>query len=301
MRKTFCIAIAVLCIIAYCKAQQKAARSKNAPYPAFDNEGHRGGRGLMPENTIPAMLNAVDMGVSLEMDTHITADGQVILSHDEYINSLFSLTPEGKEMTGDEGMKYVFFKMNYADIVKFDVGSKFYSLFPGQKKMKVGIPLLADVIDSVQRHIKATGKKQVFYNIETKSSKEGDGIYNPDPETFVKLLMDVIQKKKITPWVIIQSFDKRTLQIIHQKYPDVRTSYLVENKNTLADNLTDLGFTPFIYSPYYKMVDAALVSECHAKGIKVLPWTINTKVEIAAIKALGVDGIISDYPNLLVK
>ena len=297
MKSLFYIALAALISTASCETQKIMVQNKS--YPAFDREAHRGGRGLMPENTISAMINTVDMGMeTLEMDTHITADGKVILSHDEYINPLFSLTPDGKELTKEEARKYVFYKMNYADIAKFDVGSKYYDKFPQQKKMKVSIPLLADVIDSVQNHIKATGKSQVLYNIETKSSEKGDGIYNPDPETFVKLLMDVIEQKKITPFVVIQSFDKRTLQVLHKKYPNVRTSWLVDNKKTLSENLADLGFKPFIYSPNYKMVNAELVKQSHEQDIKVIPWTPDTREEINALKALGVDGIITDYPNL---
>ena len=270
------------------------------PYPVFDREAHRGGRGLMPENTIPAMINTVNLGMeTLEMDLHITADNKVIVSHDEYINPLFSLTPDGKEIPKEDNRKYILYKMNYAEIAKFDVGSKPYSKFPDQKKMKVSIPLLADLIDSVQHYIKTSGKRQVFYNIETKSSEKGDGTVNPDPETFVKLMMDVLEEKKILPWVVIQSFDKRTLQILNKKYPTVRTSWLVDNKKSTAENLADLGFKPFIYSPNFKMVTADVVKDCHAQGIKVLPWTPDTKEEIDAMKALGVDGIITDYPNLL--
>jgi glycerophosphoryl diester phosphodiesterase len=298
MKKPIYIAFVAAITLSACKAPRSLVG--NPSFPAFDREAHRGGRGLMPENTIPGMLNTIDMGLeTIEMDTHITADGKVILSHDEFINPLFSLTPEGKELTKEEALKYAFFKMNYADIARFDVGSKYYSLFPQQKKMRVSIPLLADVIDSVQSHLKSTGKAQVFYNIETKSSEKDDNIYNPDPATFVKLLMDVIEKKKITPYVVIQSFDKRTLQVLHKQYPAVRTSYLVSNKKSLSENLADLGFKPFIYSPAFKLVTAELVTQCHNQGIKVVPWTPNTKEEIAALKTLGVDGIISDYPNLL--
>lgn len=301
MKRVFCLALLSGFIITGCNVK-KNMRIKNMPYPAFDREAHRGGRGLMPENTIPAMLNAVDMGVeTLEMDTHITADGKVILSHDEHINPLFSLSPDGSQVSKAAALNDAFFKMNYADIARFDVGSKYCSLFPQQKKMKVSIPLLADLIDSVERHIALTGKHHVFYNIETKSSQKYDGIYNPGPETFVKLLMDVIVKKKISPWVVIQSFDKRTLQIIHKKYPDVRTSWLVSNKKSLTENLADLGFKPFIYSPDFKLVDAKLVNDCHALGIKVVSWTPDTEAEINAQKALGVDGVISDYPNLLMQ
>lgn len=277
-------------------------KQKAATFPAFDTEAHRGGRGLMPENTIPAMLNAIDLGVTtLEMDTHITADGKVVLSHDDFLNPLFTLTPQGSEINKEEALKYALFKMNYTDIAKFDVGTKPYTKFPQQQKMKVHIPLLADVIDSVQAYTKAKGKLQVFYNIETKSSAQNDNIYNPGPQKFVQLLMEVIEQKKITPYVVIQSFDKRTIQLLHQQYPQVKTAYLIENKESFATNLTGLGFIPFIYSPHYKLVTAALVKECHNKGIRIIPWTVNTREEIENLKALGVDGIISDYPNLLVQ
>lgn len=300
MNKTTIAAVFTLFMTVSCKAQM--AKTAQAPaFPAFDTEAHRGGRGLWPENTIPAMLNAVDLGVTtLEMDTHITADGKVVLSHDDFLNPLFTLTPDGKEITKEDALKYVLYKMSYAELTWFDVGSKPYSKFSQQQKMKVHIPLLANVIDSVQAHLKAKGKPQVFYNIETKSSAKDDNIYNPEPEKFVQLLMEVIEQKKITPYVVIQSFDKRTIQIIHKNFPQVKTAYLIENKESFATNLTDLGYTPFIYSPNYKLVTADLVKQCHNKGIKIVPWTVNTKEEINSLKALGVDGIISDYPNLLV-
>ncbi|WP_345954080.1 glycerophosphodiester phosphodiesterase family protein [Mucilaginibacter sp. PAMB04168] len=298
MKAVMSFAIIALMLAAHSSNAQKAAPA----FPVFDTEAHRGGRGLQPENTIPAMLNAVALGVTtLEMDAHITADGKVVLSHDDAFNPLFALTEDGKEITKADAHKYALYRMKYADIARFDVGSKPYDKFPQQQKLKAHIPLLADVIDSVQAKIKKAGKPQVFYNIETKSKPEGDGIYNPDPEKFVQLLMEVIEKKKITPYIVIQSFDKRTIQVLHQKYPQVKTSFLVENKNTLESNLTDIGFTPYIYSPNYKLVTADMVKTCHQKGIKVIPWTVNTLEEIAALKALGVDGIISDYPNLLVK
>jgi len=301
MIKAICIAVGALLVINTSKAQ--VVKTKQSPaFPQFDTEAHRGGRGLRPENTIPAMLNAIDIGVTtLEMDTHITADGKVVLSHDDGFNPLFALTPEGKEIAKEEASKYALYQMPYAEIAKFDVGSKYYSKFPQQQKLKAHIPLLTDVIDSVQGYLKTKGKPQVFYNIETKSSAKNDNIYNPSPEKFIQLLMEVIEQKKIMPFVVIQSFDKRTIQVLHQKYPQVKTSYLIENKNSFTDNLTDLGFTPFIYSPNSKLVTAELVKQCHDKGVKIVPWTVNSKEEIASLKALGVDGIISDYPNLLVQ
>lgn len=282
-------------------ATQKAGRS-DVPFPVFDAEAHRGGRGLMPENTIPAMLHAVDLGLpTLEMDTHVSADGQVLVAHDDYINPAFSLGPDGREIPATDAKKYALFKMPYSEIRRFDVGSKPYASFPRQKKMKVHMPLLADLIDSVQAHLKRTGKKQVFYNIETKCDEAGDNLLNPVPDVFVSSLMQVIEAKKITRYVVVQSFDKRTLQVLNAKYPQVRTAYLIAGTNTqtLDEHLADLGFNPYIFSPNYTLVTAELVRACHDKGIKIVPWTPNTKEAIAQLKALGVDGIISDYPELL--
>jgi glycerophosphoryl diester phosphodiesterase len=284
-----------------CKTIKPGAVSNPATFPAFSTEAHRGGRGLMPENTIIAMKKAMDLGVTtLEMDTHITGDNQVVLSHDEYLNPLFTLTPEGKEITKEASRQLILYKMTYDELRKYDVGSMYYSKFPEQRKIKAHIPLLSAVIDSVQQYTKEKGLKQPFYNIETKMGKDGDNVLNPAPEVFVKLLMDVIRAKKISPYVVIQSFDVRTIQFLNKKYPDIRTSYLVD-KGNLEENLKKLGYTPFIYSPAYKLVDAELVKQCHERNIKVIPWTPNTKAEIAHLKSLGVDGIISDYPNFLVE
>jgi glycerophosphoryl diester phosphodiesterase len=271
---------------------------KSAQLPAFDTQAHRGGRGLMPENTIPAMIKAVDLGVStLEMDVHITADNKVVLMHDDHINPLFTLSPEGKSLSDDEAKKYIVYKMAYPDLLQFDVGSKFYPAFPKQQKLKANIPLLANLIDSVQNYLKVTGKPQVFYNIETKSTSKGDNLFHPKPEEFVKLLMDVIEQKRIQPWTIVQSFDPRTLKVLHAKYPKIRTSFLT-SENSLTDNLKRLDYLPDIYSPNSKLVTDSLVKECHERGMKIIPWTINKKEEIERLKIMGVDGIITDYPNL---
>ena len=269
-------------------------------FPAFSAEAHRGGRGLVPENTIIAMLDALTYNnvTTLEMDTHITKDNQVVVTHDDYLSPSFMLTPEGKEIPKEDAKKYAVFQMDYSLLKTFDIGTKALTGFPQQKKTKTYLPLLSDLIDSVQKEIKLKGKKQIFYNIETKCDVAGDNVVNPTPNVFVKLLMDVIEKKKITPFVVIQSFDKRTIQIIHQKYPKVKTSFLVANKKTYEENIADLGYKPFILSPEWKMVGADLVKKAHADGVKVIPWTVNNLQDINRLKLLEVDGIITDYPNL---
>jgi len=292
------LTVALICGCSQSTYQQK--NMQNVSFPAFSAEAHRGGRGLMPENTIIAMLDAMkyDNITTLEMDTHITKDNKVVVTHDDYLSPGFMLTPEGKEIPKEDAKKYAIYQMNYDLLKTFDIGTKVNTGFPQQKKIKTFIPLLADLIDAVQNEIKAKGKKQLFYNIETKCDVAGDNVVNPTAEVFVKLLMDVIESKKITPYVVIQSFDKRTIQIINKQYPGVKTSFLVANKKTYEENIVDLGYKPFILSPIYTMVDADLMKKAHADGVKIVPWTANTPEEINRLKSLKVDGIITDYPNL---
>ncbi len=279
----------------------KTFKMDEVKFPSFSAEAHRGGRGLVPENTIIAMKDAMSYPAvtTLEMDTHITKDGKVVVTHDDYLSPGFMLTPDGKEIPASDAKKYNVFKMDYSELRKFDIGTKPHKEFPQQRKVKTYIPLLAELIDSVQTEIKTKGKKQYFYNIETKCSAKGDGLTNPTPEVFVKLLMEVIKSKKIENYVVIQSFDKRTIQILHKEYPHIRTSFLVSNKKSYEENMADLAFKPFILSPAYNMVDANLVKKAHADGVKVVPWTANTPEEVARLKSFGVDGIITDYTNLL--
>lgn len=300
MKKIFYPLGICLLLLNACSVQKQSSKSQVA-LPNFSAEAHRGGRGLVPENTILAMKDAMNYPAvtTLEMDTHITKDGKVVVTHDDYLSPGFMLTPNGKEIPAADAKKYNVFKMDYSELRTFDIGTKFHKDFPQQKKVKTYVPLLAELIDSVQNEIKTKGKKQYFYNIETKCSAKGDGVTNPTPDVFVKSLMDVIKSKKIEQYVVIQSFDKRTIQIINKEYPHIRTSFLVSNKKTYNENIADLGYKPFIISPAYKMVDAEFIKKAHADGVKVVPWTVNTAKEITDLKALGVDGIITDYTNLL--
>lgn len=280
------------------------SKKEPAALPTFDTESHRGGRGVMPENTIPAMLYSLSLDgiTTLEMDVRVTADGKLVLGHDNYLNPWFTRKPNGDDLTKEEKERYPVMQMTYAELKQFDVGSKVHHLFPKQHKMEVSIPLLEDVIDSVQHFIEKQEREQVFYNIETKSSEEGDHQYNPVPEEFVKLLMEIVEKKGITPYVIVQSADVRTLRVLKEKYPHVRTSYLVGARRkdfTVEEDLEVLGFRPDIYSPNFKYITPEDVEKCQKMGMKVIVWTPNTKKEIEELKAMGVDGIITDYPELL--
>ena len=268
----------------------------------FDIEGHRGCRGLYPENTIPAFINAVKLGVTtLEMDIIVSKDGQLVISHDPYMNDVICTKPDGTPVTAEEQDKYKLYEMTYEQIKQFDCGSRGNSRFPDQVKMKVCKPRLADVIDTVEKYVKENHLPPVHYNIETKSTVKGDDVYHPKTAAFTKLFYDLIRSKGVAERCILQSFDVRTLQEMHKMDTSIVTALLIENLDGLDKNLKTLGFTPTIYSPNFALVNKKLVARCHALGIKILPWTVNDEKKMLALEKLGVDGMISDYPDRLTK
>ena len=269
---------------------------------AFDKQGHRGCRGLMPENTIPAMMKAIDLGVNtLEMDIVFTSDNVAILSHEPFFNHEITTKPDGKFIDEKEEKNYNIYKMTFAEAQRYDVGLKPHPRFPEQQKIKVSKPSLAAMIDSVEACAASKNLPKVYYNIETKTDPATDKTYHPAPAAFVEMLMKVINDKGIADRAIIQSFDMRTLKYLHKKYPAIKTALLIEvtNKSSFRKQIKDLGFTPSIYSPEEKLVTPNLINECHERNIRIIPWTVDDKKRIKELKSSGVDGIISDYPNYL--
>lgn len=279
--------------------------------PKFDVQGHRGARGLMPENTVPAFLMALDSGVTtLEMDLVITKDKQVVVSHEAYMNSAFCIDPNGKAIKEKDEKKFNIYKMNYDQVKLWDCGSKGNSKFKEQQKINISKPLLTDVIVAVENHIKNFSKYEVDYNIEIKSEKASDGIFHPKPEAFSDLVFNVIDQ--YLPWdrIVIQSFDMRVLKYWHQKYPKVRLALLIDNLKDIKQNLGELGFIPDIYSPDFHLLDVNEVNQLHnyspthtlrpdqkLGSMRVIPWTVNEETDMKELKDMGVDGIITDYPD----
>ncbi len=283
-------------------AQCTLPKQISAPVPpVFDWQGHRGCRGLMPENTIPAMLLALDLGVTtLEMDVVITKDKKVLLSHEPWFGSEISTRPDGSLITPQDEHSYLIYEMTYEETKAFDVGLKPHPRFPAQKKIRVSKPLLEDVLDTVQKEMIVRKRTYPFFNIETKTTATGDGLFHPAPGEFVELLMAVIQKKKMEDFLIVQSFDIRTLQYLHRHYPGIRTAILIEetDKTTPGAMIKKLGFTPDIWSPHFSLIHAKLPAQCHSMGMKLIPWTINDAKKAAELKRLGVDGLITDFPDM---
>ncbi|TDQ07681.1 glycerophosphoryl diester phosphodiesterase [Pedobacter metabolipauper] len=268
----------------------------------FDLQGNRGARGIMPENTIEGMLKALDLGAStLTMNTVISKDKKVVLSQEPYFNHEFSLRPDGKPITLKDQKNYNIYKMDYEDVKGFDVGSKVHNRFPYQQKFKVYKPLLTETIDAVEAYVKANKLPKPEFSIETKTIPNGDNEFQPEPAEFVELIMKIVNAKKIAKRVTIQSFDIRTLQYLHIHYPKIKTALLIDEKIDFEVNINDLGFKPTVYSPYSVLVGKGLIDRCHAAGVKIIPWTVNSAKDMKYLINLGVDGVITDYPNLYKK
>ncbi|MBL7851715.1 MAG: glycerophosphodiester phosphodiesterase [Cyclobacteriaceae bacterium] len=270
--------------------------------PKFDVQGHRGCRGLRPENTVPAFLLALDSGVTtLEMDLVITRDRKVVVSHEPWMSGSICLDPAGNEIAAKDTLKHNIYALTYDEVRRYDCGSKGNERFPEQVKMMAYKPLLRDVIVAVENHIKNHTKYEVDYNVEIKSGPKGDDKFHPKPEEFSNLVYELLDQYLPMNRVVIQSFDFRVLKYWHTQYPDIRLAALVENKKSLDDNLKALGFTPSIYSPYYKLVTPEMVARCKELKIRLIPWTVNDEREMLALKGMGVDGFITDYPDRAAK
>lgn len=288
---------------------------------AFDAQGYRGARGLAPENTLPGFAAALSLGVStLELDTSITKDGVVVVSHDARLNSDITRGPDGRwlnpptravrELTLDA--------LGHYDVGRIKPGSEYSYRYPDQKRMDgVRMPTLAQVFQLAR----SAGNGEVRFNIEIKTSPEKP-TDTLAPESFAKTLLATIEREGMSSRVSIQSFDWRALKAVQVLSPSIPTSYL-SSQQSFLDNITagkaegsawtagvqfrDHGSIPkmvkaaggAIWSPYYAELSADLVKEAHALGLKVIPWTVNQTEDMARLIDWGVDGLITDRPDFL--
>lgn len=281
-----------------CGTTQKAGSAEKEV--AFYRVGHRGTRGLMPENTIPSFKKALEDGANtIEFDVHITRDSQVVIYHDASFNPDYTTMPDGSDIPKAARNRYTFYQMDYADIRKFIIGEKPYPAFPQQQRLKTYAPLMTEMIDSIEAFTRHSRKAPAIYLLEIKSGASSDGREQPDPETYMRIMMAALKPylKALSGRLIIQSFDMRPLQILHRDYPAIPLGFLTgDKKATLDGNLQALGFDPAFYNPEFHLVNPGFLQQCHARGMKVLPWTVEELEDMARLKDMGVDGIITDYP-----
>jgi len=299
--KTLLLFVTCLLILVSCN-DTSSTSSPEAPsmehFPDFDFQGHRGARGLLPENTIPSLIKALEFGVTtLEFDVVVSADSLIVLSHEPWFHHEISSWPDGRAVSLEESITLNMFQMTYDEIKSFDVGIRGHARFPDQQPLSVSKPLLKDAIKAVETHLLEHNLTPVWYNIETKSHPDGYNIFVPEPSVFVEILYAELKELGILNRTVIQSFDVNTLKEMRALDPRVPLALLVENTFSIEHNLDLLGFIPEIYSPNFRLLDANQVAFAHSKGMKVIPWTINEISDMHAILELGVDGIITDFPN----
>lgn len=289
--------------------------------PAFDLQAHRGGRGLRPENTLVSFENAIRMGVTtLELDIAITADGVAVISHDPALNPAITRDAESKWLT-ERGP--LIKSLTLAEVQAYDVGrinpsNKYAEDFPDQQpRDDTRIPTLAALFKLVND----LGAKDIHFDMETKINpgKPADTL---EPAAFVDTMLKVIRDAGMTRRVMVQSFDWRTLELLHKREPGLRTMYLTVASpkfDTLKDGSWNAGHllkdhgdsvprmvrtsagksTGIIWAPNFNNLTALLVKEAHRLGLKVIPWTVNQKEKMEQLIAWRVDGIITDYPDRL--
>jgi len=289
------------------------------PAHAFDLQGHRGARGLAPENTLPAFQKALDLGVdTIECDMAITKDGVVVIHHDLWLNPDTTRGPDGKwlEARGPAIHELTFQELQQYDVGRLKPGTDYAKQFPDQQAVDgTRIPRLADLFDLVRK----SGNTTVGFDCETKVSPH-ERTATLAPEEFARRVIAEIRNAGMAERIMVQSFDWSTLQIIQKEAPEIRTMYLTSPQTLKRDGRGGYspwlaGFAPElhgdsvpravhaaggkIWAPNYTFLTPAMLAEARALGIVVIPWTVNEPSMIAKLLDMGVDGIISDRPDLV--
>ena len=263
--------------------------------------GHRGCRGLLPENTLPAFLKAAELGCDwLEMDVVITADSQVLVSHEPWMEHRICRTPQGDSITEQQAHRFNIYRMSLAEAQKFDCGSAHHPDFPDQENSRQHKPTLREVVEAVDEKAMEDGNMGVGFNIEIKSDPALYDTWQPRPARFAELVLAQLDSLGISARAIIQSFDPAVLEEVHRIDEDMPVALLVDNSDGLEANLKRLSFTPAYYSPAFELVDKDLAKELDARDIALLVWTVNDKADIKRMLKLGVGGIITDQPEKVI-
>jgi glycerophosphoryl diester phosphodiesterase len=264
--------------------------------------GHRGCRGLLPENTVPAFEEAAKLGCQwLEMDVVITGDGHVLVSHEPWMEHRICRTPEGDTITADRERDFNIYRMTLEEVQAFDCGSRVHPGFPDQEPRRLSKPTLDEVVTAIEELAMEEGFSNIGYNIEIKSEPALYDKFQPNPHSFAERVIATIDSLGIGNKVIIQSFDPAVLEAVHDIDQEIPVALLIDNGHDLPTNLARLTFKPDYYSPAQALVDAALVRALDQRDIGLLVWTVNEEADMRRLIKLGANGIITDYPDKLIK
>lgn len=253
--------------------------------------GHRGARGLFPENTLEGIKAVLKLPIKgIELDVVVSKEHHLLVSHNPFAHAAFCLDKNGKEISPNDNLNN-FHLLNYDEIKLFDVGIKTHPNFPLQQKINTNIPLLAEAFTLLNATIQPDFT--LFLEIKCDSSA-----YYPQTKQYVDLLLHFLSNHPFKGQLIIKSFDVSFMNSFHSKAKgNYQLGLLVENKNSVDDNLGLLTFKPDYYNPAYNLVNNKLVDKLHQQAIKIVTWTVNEPTDYKKMIQFGVDGVITDYPN----
>jgi glycerophosphoryl diester phosphodiesterase len=272
---------------------------------SFDVQGHRGFRGRWPENTWKGMRAAMEAGVhTLEMDVVMSRDGYVLLSHEPWMNPQIC---EGAGIGKQEPESLNLYKMDYSLIRTYQCGSpQGHPGFPLQQSYDSPKPLLSEIMDSVMNFCQRNSREVPGFNIEIKSRPGWDSLYHPSVHAYVRSVVEVIHRSGLKERCMVQSFDQRVPVLVHRLDSTLATACLVEHRRVWSRSsyaqtvMSTWGRGSGVYSPHFRMLTRGTVKKLQGMGIKVIPWTVNKPLIMNRLMRWGVDGIITDYPDILV-
>ena len=270
--------------------------------PRLEVHGHRGCRGLRPENTLPAFLHALTLGVDvLELDVVISADNHVVVSHEPWLNPDICLNPAGHRIELSTPPAFNLYQLPYATIRRCDCGQLRHPGFPEQVLQPACKPLLSEVLATIEAATAQLRRPPVGYSIEIKSSATGDDIFNPAPAIFLPLVMAELEAALILPRTTLLCFDARILRLAHQLYPQLATCLLVEDDQPWLESIRQLGFVPTTFGPDFHTVTSTAVQQLRLRfpTLRLVPWTVNELSDMQRLRDLGVNGMTTDYPDRL--
>lgn len=264
--------------------------------------GHRGCRGLRPENTLPAFLHALTLGVDvLELDVVISADHQVVVSHEPWLSARLGTGPHGEHIDPCQERTYNIFQLPYATVRRCVVGAQALANFPEQLLIPSYRPLLSEVLQATETACQQLGRAPVRYAVELKSDPAGDEVFHPKPSPFVELVAAELLAAGVQSRTTLLSFDLRILQAARAHSANLALCLLNETAVPASTLFEQLGFVPDTYGPEFDLLSFEKLQALANgyPGLRIVPWTVNTPSELALAIKWGVAGITTDYPNLL--
>lgn len=264
--------------------------------------GHRGCRGLLPENTIPAFLHALRLGVDvLELDVVISQDQQVVVSHEPWLAAHLGPGPTGEPIDPQQEQAYNLYQMPYATIRRCVVGEQPNLAFPQQQQLVSYRPLLREVLAATEAACLSAGRPPVGYSVELKSSPAGDSFYHPQPLQFVELVLAELAAAGVLSRTTLLSFDRRILQAARQLLPVLPVCLLSEEPTPANLLFERLGFVPDTFGPDFRLLSLSVVQglATHYPHLRLVPWTVNSLPDLRQAIAWQVAGITTDYPDAL--